>query len=337
MRSMSPEFFRESSFLVTGGTGSIGSEIVRQLLDLGAVVVRIFSRDETKQYHLQEELGSRSNLRYLIGDVRDGSRLRRAMQGIDYVFHAAALKHVPSCEYNPFEAVQTNVYGTQQVLQAALEAGVKRVVTISTDKAVSPVSTMGATKLLAEKIVSSSQSWTKGHVLCSVRFGNVLGSRGSITQLVRKQVQRGGPVTLTDPAMTRFMMPIPKAVGLVLEALCQSRGGEMFILRMPALKVCDLLQVLVEEWSSVLNLDPSGVEIKTIGKRPGEKLHEALMTAEEAERAEMGDEVFVIPPSHVLGSGEPIAPEEYLSDRAPLLDVEGIRTLLRDAGLFKLS
>jgi FlaA1/EpsC-like NDP-sugar epimerase len=244
------DFYRGRKVLVTGGTGSIGSQIVRQLFRSSPRVLRVLSRDETKQLELAEDLGREGpldNVRFLIGDVRDPVRLRRAMEGIEIVFHAAAMKHVPACEYNPFEAIQTNVLGTQNVITAARDAGAARVVAVSTDKATLPENTMGATKLLAERLVSAAHLSSPGQVLCAVRFGNVLGSRGSLVPLVQRQLREGRPVTITHPQMTRFMMTIEDAVSLVLLAGARARGGEVFILKMPALRVLDLIEVLVEE------------------------------------------------------------------------------------------
>ena len=218
------DYLKGKKVLVTGGTGSIGSEIVRQVLAQSPEVVRIFSRDETKQYYLESILGRRPDLRYLVGDVREKDRLRRALKDIDVVFHTAALKQVPSCEYNPFEAVKTNVFGTQNVIEAALESGVSRVIAVSTDKAINPTSTMGATKLLSERLVATANSWTSDTTFACVRFGNVLNSRGSLVPLAKSQIERGGPVTLTDEGMTRFMMPISEAVKLTLEAGATRRG-----------------------------------------------------------------------------------------------------------------
>ncbi|MCL6450615.1 MAG: polysaccharide biosynthesis protein [Acetobacteraceae bacterium] len=291
-------FYRGKKILVTGGTGSVGSEVVRQLLALGPEVVRVYSRDETKQFELEQELGPRPDVRYLIGDVRDLSRLRRAVEGIDLVFHAAALKHVPACEYNPFEAVKTNVLGVQNLIEAALDEEVERVVAISTDKVANPTNTMGATKLLAERLMAAANH-CKGRrrtVFTCVRFGNVLGSRGSVVPLFHRQIARGGPVTVTHQDMTRFMMSVGQAVKLVLEAGQLGRGGEVFILKMPVLRLWDLAAVMVEALAPRWGWDSAGVEITRVGLRPGEKLHEELMTEEEASRALEMDDMFVILP-----------------------------------------
>ncbi len=326
------EVFSGRKVLVTGGTGSIGSEVVRQLLTLSPGVVRVFSRDETRQYLLQEALGRRDDVRYLIGDVREKERLRRAMEGVDYVFHCAALKHVPSCEYNPFEAVKTNVVGTQNVIEAALDEGVRKVVAVSTDKAVAPCNTMGATKLLAEKIVAAANMWIKGTALACVRFGNVLGSRGSLVPLVREQIARGGPVTVTEPEMTRFMMSISQAVRLILTVIPQMEGGEVFILKMPVVRIIEMLRVLVEELSPRYGFRPEAIEVVEIGARPGEKIYEELMTAEEMERAYETDDMYIIRPRW-NGCERQLAKVPYTSHDVEPLAPEEVRALLRQEEL----
>lgn len=326
------EFFAGKRVLVTGGTGSIGSEIVRRLLACGTETVRVFSRDETKQFLLAQELGERPDLRWLIGDIRDPDRLRRAMRRVHFVFHAAAMKHVPACEYNPFEAVQTNVVGTQNIIHAAIDAGVEKVISVSTDKAVDPSSTMGATKLLAERIVSSAYRFVPEVRLATVRFGNVLGSRGSILPLVTSQIEKGGPVTLTTPEMTRFVMPIEKAAWLVLKACTMAWGGETFILRMPAVRIADLLSVLVEVLAPRLGKDPAAIRIETIGKRAGEKIHESLLSEEEAERVEAHPQMFIVRPQ-VSETTSRLATSEYQSGAARPLARDEIRTLLAESGL----
>lgn len=329
-------FFKDRTILVTGGAGSIGSEIVRQLLELAPRAIRVYSRDESKHAYMAEDLGHRPDVRYLVGDVRDKERLRLALRDVDTVFHAAGLKHVPACEYNPFEAVQTNVTGTQNLIHASLEAGVRTLVAVSTDKAVSPTNTMGATKLLAEKVVAASHLWAKGLTLCSVRFGNVLASRGSVVPLVARQVSRGGPVLLTDPAMTRFMMSLSDAVRLTLTASRRARGGETFILRMNSLRVADLVTALRDRFAGALGVAPDSVPIDVTGARAGEKTHEDLMTPDEARRAELEGDLMVVRSASHPESPTPIDPSLYRSDLAPHLDRRGIEALL-DRSLGQLS
>ena len=333
---MSEAPFKGKSILVTGGTGSIGSEIVRQLLRGKAGVVRIFSRGETKQWLLSAELGTCPNVRFLIGDVRDKDRLYRAMNGVEVVFHAAALKHVASCEYNPFEAVQTNVIGTQHVIEAALDTGVKVVVGISTDKATTPVGVMGLTKLLAEKITTAASVWSGQVKLGCVRFGNVIGSRGSVAPMMKTQIEEGKAVTITDKRMTRFVMTIPDAAKLVLEAGAmlqegkECKGGEVFILKMPALNILDLANVMLER------LDAYYSKIKVIGRRPGERLHEQLLTREEAFRVQELNGMMILPPEWRHGSRNdcPVAREKYISNAGRRLIHKEIEELLERAGVF---
>ena len=290
------EFFRGKDILVTGGCGSIGSEIIRKLLTMDVKRVRSFDNNESGQYHLQEEHSGNSRLRTLIGDIRDRQRLAIAMKGVDIVFHAAALKHVPMCEYNPFEAVATNVSGTQNVISAARENGVKRFVAISTDKAVNPINTMGATKLLSEKIVLNAPIGDDLTMFSCVRFGNVLNSSGSVIPLFSKQISRGGPLTLTCREMTRFFMSTSDAVSLILKASEIMEGREIFILKMKAMKISDLAEVMIEELAPRYGFKASDIKMITIGVRPGEKIHESLMTEEEELYAEEREDMYIIRP-----------------------------------------
>ena len=329
------KFFEGKRILVTGGTGSIGSEIVRRVLSYDPKVVRILSRDETKQFELQQELENLENVRFLIGDVRDKDRLKRAFEGIDIVFHAAAMKHVPACEFNPFEAVKTNVVGTQNVIDAALENDVKKVIAISTDKAASPINTMGATKLLAEKLIIDANFY-KGHrktVFSCVRFGNVIGSRGSVVPLFEKQIQNGGPVTVTDPEMTRFMMTIPMAVDLVFKATKKAQGGEIFIFKMPVVKLGDLANVMIENLAPRYGHKPDAIQIDIIGIRNGEKMYEHLMNEEETWYAYEVEDMFIVLPQtifsgHFLEGSTKAEQKRYASDNKKVLSAEEVKQLL---------
>ena len=323
------DFFRDRTVLVTGGTGSIGSEVVRRLLDLGPRALRVLSRDDSKQFELAQELGDRSALRLLIGDVRSRERVARAMSGVDFVVHAAAMKHVPACEFNPFEATETNVRGTQNVVEAAIDAGVERVLNVSTDKAVDPTNVMGATKLLSERLMSGAELYKGASVarFASVRFGNVIGSRGSLVPLILSQVARGGPVTVTDPEMTRYFMPLSEAAGLCLLAMERMKGGEVFILRMPRVRVGDLIEVLIDAYAPRLGYRPNEISVSTIGVRSGEKMDEGLMTAAERRRARAMDNMWVVP--RVTDHGEAVTAAD---DTTPLLDRQAIRDLLDEAG-----
>jgi len=327
--------FKDKKIMVTGGTGSIGSEIVRRVLKYNPKVVRILSRDESKQFELEQEIEDLENVRFLIGDVRDKDRLNRAFEDIDIVFHAAAMKHVPACEYNPFEAVKTNVVGTQNVIDAALDNDVGKVITISTDKAASPINTMGATKLLAEKLIIDANFY-KGHrktVFSCVRFGNVMGSRGSVIPLFEKQIQNGGPVTVTDPEMTRFMMTIPRAVDLVFKATKKAQGGEIFIFKMPVVRLGDLAKVMIENLAPRYGHKPKDIQIDTIGIRNGEKMYEHLMNEEEAWYAYETDDMFVVLAKpifsgYTLDVGVKAEHKRYASDDEKVLGVEDVRQLL---------
>ncbi|OGF28136.1 hypothetical protein A2477_03760 [Candidatus Falkowbacteria bacterium RIFOXYC2_FULL_47_12] len=289
--------FKNKLILVTGGTGSIGSEIVRLLLPYHPRQIRVYSRDETKQFELEQDLQAGARVRFLVGDVRDKERLNMAMENVDIVFHAAALKHVYACENNPFEAVKTNVQGTQNVIDCAFANKVDRVIGISTDKATDPTNVMGCTKLLAEKIMLATYFYKgeKKTKFCFVRFGNVLGSRGSVIPLFLKQIKNGGPVTVTHPEMTRFFMTVGDAVNLVFKAATLMQDREIFILKMPVVKILDLAKVLLS-----LKKENKGIQIKIIGKKNGERLHEKLLTAEEAENALETKDMFIIIPREKL-------------------------------------
>lgn len=288
-------FYKGKDVLVTGGTGSVGSEIVRQLLNFDVKRVRIFDSSEPQMFALSSQLKN-NKIRELIGDVRDKERLKLAMKDVDIVFHCAALKHVPMCEYNPFEAVKTNVLGTQNVIEAAREEGVDRLISISTDKAVSPINTMGATKLLGEKLVLNAAIGDLKTKFSCVRFGNVLNSSGSVIPIFRSQIETGGPVTLTSEEMTRFFMSMRDAVGLVIRCTSKMEGHEIFILKMDSVRIKDLAEVMVEELSPRYGFDPKKIEIRTIGVRPGEKIHESLLTEEESYFVQDSDDMLILRP-----------------------------------------
>jgi len=278
--------------LVTGGAGSIGSILVEKLLEYEPRIVRVFDYDETRLVELKRRLGEREDVRHLVGDIKDKDRLRYAVEGIDIIFHTAALKHVEECEYNPFEAVKTNVVGTQNVIDAAIQEEVEKVVFTSSDKAVNPTNVMGATKLLCERLITAANYYkgARRSVFSSVRFGNVVGSSGSVIPVFLDQIRRGGPVTLTDPNMTRFIMSGDQAIKLLIKATELARGGEIFIFKMHAIRISELAEVMIEKFGK------GRVEVKVIGKKPGEKLYEELMTENEAERALETDEMFIVLP-----------------------------------------
>jgi UDP-glucose 4-epimerase len=272
--------------MITGGTGSFGNAVLRRLLTTGIRAIRVFSRDEKKQEDMRIALAN-DKVKFYIGDVRNRDSLVEAMRGVDHVFHAAALKQVPSCEFYPMEAVRTNVLGTENVLTAAIEAGVKRVIVLSTDKAVYPVNAMGVSKAMAEKLmVAKSRTVPEGGpVFCATRYGNVMGSRGSVIPLFVSQLRRGAPLTVTDPNMTRFLMSLEDSVDLVLHAFEHGSQGDIFVQKAPASTVGDLATALLEI------LDRPG-PMQVIGTRHGEKLHETLLSREERARAQDRDRYF---------------------------------------------
>jgi FlaA1/EpsC-like NDP-sugar epimerase len=312
--------FKNKKILVTGGTGFIGGEIVRNLLGYNPAVVRIFSNDEDNTFRLIQELGVKSDIRFLIGDIRDKERLKLAMEGIDIVYHAAALKHVPLCEYNPFEAIKTNVLGTQNVIEAALANSVGKVIAISTDKAVNPVNTMGATKLLGEKLIIDA-NYYKGSsktIFSCVRFGNVIFSRGSVVPVFEEQIKQEKMIKMTDEAMTRFMMSIKNTVDLVFKATMLSKGGEIFILKMPVVRLGDLADVAIEQYVKKYGYKKEEITKKIIGPRPGEKMFEELMTETEAKKAFETETMLIIPPP--VGFTDNIAaPSDYPNARLSTL------------------
>jgi FlaA1/EpsC-like NDP-sugar epimerase len=298
--------FRGKKILVTGGTGCIGSEIVRSVLKYKPQVVRIFSNDENATFQMINETDATGikmmheipNKRFLIGDIRDKERVLLAMEDIDIVYHAAALKHVPLCEYNPFEAIKTNVLGTQNVIEAALESGVDRVISISTDKAVNPINTMGATKLLAEKLIidGNEGKGSKPTIFSTVRFGNVSFSRGSVIPLFEEQIRQKKPITITNPEMTRFMMSLADTVELVFKATLLAKGGEVFILKMPVVQLGNLVDIIIETYAEKYHYKKEAIEKRIIGLRPGEKMFEELMTESEAAVAFETNDMLIITP-----------------------------------------
>lgn len=287
------QIFAGKKILVTGGCGSIGSEIIRQLLVFKPAEIRVLDSNENGHFLLNQQISSKL-IRNIIGDIRDKERVLSVMEDVDIVFHAAALKHVPFCELNPSEAVLTNVIGTKNVVDAALVCDVKIFVGISTDKAVSPINTMGATKLLAEKLITNAPVNGNKTRFCCVRFGNVLASAGSIIPIFQHQIAEGNTVTITSSEMTRFFMSIEDAVTLVLRAATISKNGETFILKMKALKITDLADAVIEILAPRHNKDPKSFKKEFIGIRPGEKLHEELMSREEALYMEERDDMLVL-------------------------------------------
>lgn len=280
--------FKNKVLLVTGGTGSFGTAFVEKVLRYGKPrAVRIYSRDELKQHNMRIALDDDRRLRFFIGDVRDGTRLQRACEGVDFVVHTAALKQVPSCEYNPIEAIKTNIDGAVNVVEAALNTGVAKVIALSSDKAVQPINLYGATKLCAEKLFVQGNTYVgkRSTRFSVVRYGNVLASRGSVIPLFKEQVKRGEPLTLTDERMTRFWITLDQAVSFVVRSFQLMAGGEIFVPKIPSMKMVDLVQAFDY---------PKGFRI--IGIRPGEKIDEYLITREEGARTSMLSDRYIIKP-----------------------------------------
>jgi len=283
--------FKNKSLLISGGTGSFGNAVLRRFLDSDLSEIRIFSRDEKKQDDMRKRFAN-PKLKFYIGDVRDIRSVAAAMRGVDCVFHAAALKQVPSCEFHPMEAVRTNVLGTENVLEAAVQAGVKRVVCLSTDKAVYPINAMGISKAMMEKVMvaASRNLETTGTVICGTRYGNVMASRGSVIPLFVEQVFAGKPITVTDPAMTRFMMTLDDAVDLVLYAFEHGSNGDIFVQKAPAATVEVLTRAILEL------MGKTAYPVQVMGTRHGEKLFEALLSREELACAHDMGNYFRVPP-----------------------------------------
>lgn len=297
---MTKDSLQDKGVFVTGCCGTIGQELVRQLIEdchVGEIVG--IDNNESELFFLEQRYAAHGNARFALGDVRDRDKLIRRMKGIDIVFHVAAFKHVILCERSPFEAVQTNILGVQNIIHAAHENNVETVIFTSSDKAVNPTSVMGTSKLMGERLMTAANSNQKksGPVFASTRFGNVLGSRGSVVPIFAEQIRRGGPVTLTDPDMTRFIMSISEAVRLVIDSHVHARGGEVFITKMPVLRIKDLAEVMIEVLAPKFGHDPEQLEIKIIGAKPGEKLYEELMSGEEIRRAMELKKYFVVLPA----------------------------------------
>ncbi|BAP80146.1 dehydratase [Pseudomonas sp. MT-1] len=324
--------FNDKMLLITGGTGSFGNAVLKRFLDTDIAEIRIFSRDEKKQDDMRKKYAN-PKLKFYIGDVRDYHSTLNATRGVDYIFHAAALKQVPSCEFHPMEAVKTNVLGTENLLEAAIQNGVKRVVCLSTDKAVYPINAMGISKAMMEKVmVAKSRNLDDtGTVICGTRYGNVMASRGSVIPLFVDQIRAGKPLSITDPNMTRFMMTLADAVDLVLYAFEHGRNGDLFVQKAPAATV----EVLAQALTSLLGKPEHPIQV--IGTRHGEKLYEALLSREEMACAEDRGEYYRVPPdmrdlnySKFVEQGEERIShmQDYNSHNTERLGVQGMQQLL---------
>lgn len=324
--------FEGKVLLITGGTGSFGNAVLNRFIDTGIAEIRIFSRDEKKQDDMRKKYHN-PKLKFYIGDVRDFSSVLNATRGVDYIFHAAALKQVPSCEFHPMEAVKTNIIGTENLLEAAIQNGVRRVVCLSTDKAAYPINAMGISKAMMEKVMVAKSRGLDDNktIICGTRYGNVMASRGSVIPLFVDQILTGKPITVTDPAMTRFMMTLEDAVDLVLYAFEHGRNGDMFVQKAPAATI----ETLVEAILSVLELPKHPMQV--IGTRHGEKLYETLLSREEMAAAhDLGGYYRVPPDLRDLNYGKYVEEgeqkisrqEDYNSHNTERLDKDGMKRLL---------
>ena len=330
--------FSNKTLLITGGTGSFGNAVLSRFLNTDIKEIRIFSRDEKKQDDMRNQLKN-EKLKFYIGDVRDYNSIERAMRGVDLVFHAAALKQVPSCEFFPLEATKTNVFGTQNTIDAAVENKVSKVICLSTDKAAYPINAMGISKALMEKVAIAASRNIVGNLttICLTRYGNVMGSRGSVIPLFLKQIKEGNPLTITDPKMTRFLMSLDEAVDLVLFAFKHGNQGDLFVNKAPAGTIGDLAIALKE-------LSNSNSDVKIIGTRHGEKLYETLCTREEMTKADNLGDFYRIPADNrnlnynqyfFEGETDISKIEDYHSHNTTRLGVEGIKKLLSNLPLVK--
>ena len=332
------KFLKNKILMVTGGTGSFGSTIIKNLLKSNLKEIRIFSRDEKKQEDMRL-LYNDSKIKFYIGDVRTFESVNQAMKGVDYVFHAAALKQVPSCEFYPMEAVRTNVLGTENVLNSAIENKVKRVVVLSTDKAVYPINAMGISKAMMERLIIAKANLNLNNktIFCATRYGNVMGSRGSVMPLFINQIKKGQPLTVTDPQMTRFMMSLEDSVNLVLYAFQHAKSGEIFVQKAPAATVADIAKVMSDIFGKK-------DKVKIIGTRHGEKLYESLLSREEMIRAKDMGRFYRIPSDirdlnhakyFVKGQKLISATDDYTSHNTKRLNLKQLKKLIMSLEFIK--
>ncbi len=343
------EFFSNKVILVTGAAGTIGKELVRQLLEYNPSQIRLLDNNETELYLMGEKYRSRGGVTPLLGDVRDQSKLLNMGAKVDIVFHTAAFKHVSLSEYNPFDAVQTNIIGVKNIIQMALENRIPRVIFTSSDKAVNPTNVMGTTKLMGERLMTAANIVNYNglrQVFSSVRFGNVIGSRGSVVPIFASQISKGGPVTITDKRMTRFVMTIPEAAHLVLKAGTLACGGEVLITKMPVMRIVDLAQAMIDLLAPAAGLEAHHIPLKMIGAGPGEKMYEELMSAEEVQRAQELPSMYVILPALSALYGQiqygyqemmPVSKNinPYNSSNETPMTLEQIKRYLLDSGALK--
>jgi UDP-N-acetylglucosamine 4,6-dehydratase/5-epimerase len=318
--------FTGKTVLVTGGAGSIGRELVKKILLTDVRSVRVLDNNETGLHDVALDFDD-PRMRLLIGDITNEKRMMRAMQNVDLVFHTAALKHVPLCEYNPFEAAEVNVRGTQNCIDASIANNVKKMIFISTDKVVSPFNVMGATKLVAERLTIAANAYSTSTKFSCVRFGNVLNSRGSVVPLFKKQILGGGPLTITNPAMTRFIMTISQAVDLILDCARETEGDDIFILKMPSIKIQDLALAMINYCHEAYG-SPKNIPLKIIGIRAGEKISEELISHDELGKLEDHGNYFVIKRNKSETPG--FLNFSYSSDKETALSLPEIEKILRE-------
>jgi UDP-N-acetylglucosamine 4,6-dehydratase/5-epimerase len=329
--------FTNKTILVTGGTGSWGNELVSQLLEKDPKEIRIFSRNETSQVLMKQKFENHPKLTFVIGDVRDKEAVREASQKVDYIFHLAALKHVPVCEFQPLEALKTNVMGTQNIIDAAIENNVEKVINISTDKAANPSNFYGFTKAMGEKLIINANVLTDKTKFVCVRGGNVLGTNGSVIHVFKHGIKTKSKIGITDKKMTRFFLTIKDAIKLLFKATYESHGGEIFVMKMPTCKIMDLAKVLIDEYSP-----DKEVVIEESGIRPGEKLHELLLTEFESQNTIVYDnEYFVIMPTIPIEGlaeyydGFPKVDLDTYSSKDNIISHDEIKTMLKDGGFLE--
>jgi FlaA1/EpsC-like NDP-sugar epimerase len=297
--SSQPNCWKNKSVLITGVCGTVGRELLRQVIESEAAEVMGLDNNESELFFLEVEFESHPNVQFSLGDLRDPAKLVRKMRKVDIVLHAAAFKHVMLCEKAPRDAIQTNIIGVQNVIDAALANGVERMLFTSSDKAVNPTNVMGTSKLMGERLMTATNAVQRGKapIFVSTRFGNVLGSRGSVIPLFKRQIAMGGPITLTDPAMTRFIMTLKDAVRLVMNSVFMAEGGEVFVTKMPVVRIEDLAQIMRQELAPRFGFRPEDVPIEVVGLKPGEKLYEELLNEEETRRSVELDDYFVVLPA----------------------------------------
>jgi len=335
------EYYKNKRVLITGAAGTVGKEVVRQLYALNPAEIRALDNNETELYFLMEAYRG-TNVFCFLGDVRDEEKIEKHAQDVDVIIHCAAFKHVILCEYNPFDAVQTNIVGVENIIRAAQACGVGNVLFTSSDKAVNPTNVMGTSKLMGERLITAANALAnnKKTIFSSTRFGNVIGSRGSVAPIFMRQIMNGGPVTITDMCMTRFVMTIEESAKFVLKSVPMSKGGEVFVTKMPVVRIPDLANAMIEILAPKYGHKPSDIKINEIGGKPGEKLYEELMSTEEAGRSLELDDMFVITPAFksIYHAIDYIYPnvvatkvgQSYISESGTALDQESLKKYLID-------